>query len=195
MSRIGKKPVVIPSGVKAELKDGVLTITGPKGNLSLEAHPKVSLQLSDSEILVSVTKQEDKREKALWGLTRALIQNLVDGVTKGFTKDLDVIGVGYKVEVKGQKMILNLGFSHPIEYDIPAGIEVKVEKQPTKATIQQYQTTIFISGNDKHAVGQFAANIRTLKKPEPYKGKGIKYSDEILLRKAGKVVKAVGGGK
>jgi large subunit ribosomal protein L6 len=195
MSRVGKKPVVLPQGVKAELKDSTVTVTGPKGALSLTAHPKVSLSVGESEINVSVAKQEDKREKALWGLTRALIQNLVDGVTKGFSKELDVIGVGYKAEVKGQKLVLFLGFSHPVEFDIPAGIEIKVEKQPTKITIQQYQTTLIITGNDKHMVGQIAANIRTLKKPEPYKGKGIKYSDETILRKAGKVVKAVGGGK
>lgn len=192
MSRVGKKPVVLPSGVSAKLADAVLSVTGPKGTLSIPVHPKVTMAIAENEITVDVARKEDKREKALWGLFRALTQNLVDGVTTGYTKELDVVGVGFKAEVKGQVLVLNLGFSHPIDFQIPAGIEVKVEKQPTKATIQQYQTTITLTGIDKQLVGQAAANIRELKKPEPYKGKGIKYSDETILRKAGKVVKAVG---
>lgn len=192
MSRVGKKPVVLEKGVSAKLDTGVLTVTGPKGNLSITLHPKVSVAVTESEVVVDVARKEDKREKALWGLTRSLIQNMADGVTKGFSKDLDIVGVGFKAEVKGQTLVLNLGFSHPINFEIPQGIEVKVEKNPAKATIPQYQTSVNIAGIDKHMVGQVAANIRELKKPEPYKGKGIKYSDETILRKAGKVVKAVG---
>jgi len=195
MSRVGKKPVIIPQGVKAEYKDQSLTITGPKGTLVLPVHPKVSLTLTDTEINIDVAKKEDKKEKSLWGLSRALVQNLVEGVTKGFSKELDIIGVGYKAELRGQTLVLSLGFSHPVNFEIPQGIEAKVEKQPAKSTIQQYQATVTLTGFDKQLVGQVAANIRDLKKPEPYKGKGIKYSDEVILRKAGKVVKAVGGGK
>lgn len=192
MSRVGKKPVILPSGVSAKVDGGVLSITGPKGTLTLSIHDKVKIELADNQIIADVARKEDKREKALWGLYRSLIQNIVDGVTSGFSKELDVVGVGFKAEVKGQALVLNLGFSHPIDFTIPAGIEAKVEKQPTKTGIQQYQTTITISGIDKQLVGQTAANIRELKKPEPYKGKGIKYADENILRKAGKVVKAVG---
>jgi len=158
----------------------------------LEIHPKVKVEVKDNEVLVDVAKKEDKREKALWGLFRSLIQNMVDGLTTGFTKELDVVGVGFKAEVRGKDLVLNLGFSHPIDFPIPDGVEVKAEKQPAKVTIQQYQTTITLTSIDKHLVGQVAANIRELKKPEPYKGKGIRYSDENILRKAGKVVKAVG---
>lgn len=192
MSRIGKKPVILPSGTTAELNGNHLVVKGAKGTLELDIHPKVSVKLENNEITVNVAKQEDKREKALWGLSRALVQNVVDGVTTGYTKQLDVVGVGFKAEVRGTTLVLNLGFSHPIDFEIPAGVEAKVEKDPSKVTILQYQTTITLTGIDKQLVGQVAANIRELKKPEPYKGKGIKYSDEVIVRKAGKVVKAVG---
>lgn len=184
MSRVGKKPVVIPSGVKVEKKDLTLTVTGPKGTLVLELHPKVIVTVSEKEVLVDVAGKENKKEKALWGLFRALIQNLVDGVTKGFEKKLEVVGVGFKVAVQGTKIVMALGFSHPVEVEIPKGLTVTADKN-----------TISISGADKQLVGQFAAEVRELKKPEPYKGKGIKYSDEVVIRKAGKVVKVVGGGK
>jgi large subunit ribosomal protein L6 len=184
MSRVGKKPVVIPSGVKVEKKDMTLSVTGPKGTLTLALHPKVNVVITDKEVNVDIGGKEGKREKALWGLFRALIQNLVDGVTKGFEKKLEVIGVGFKVSATPAKITMALGFSHPVEMDIPKGITVVVDKN-----------TISISGADKQQVGQFASEIRELKKPEPYKGKGIKYSDETIIRKAGKVVKVVGGGK
>ncbi len=192
MSRVGKKPVILPNGITAELKDNTLTIKGGKGSLTMTVHPKVTVEIKDNEVSVDVAKKEDKREKALWGLSRALVQNMVDGLEKGYSKQLDVVGVGFKAEVRGKDLVLNLGFSHPIEFPIPEGIEVKAEKDPAKVTIQQYQTTITLTGIDKQLVGQVAANIRELKKPEPYKGKGIRYSDENILRKAGKVVKAVG---
>ena len=192
MSRIGKKPVVLPNGVTAELTAGTLTIKGPKGSLSQDVHPKVMVSVAENEVLVDVAKKEDKKEKALWGLFRALVQNMVDGVTTGYTKSLDVVGVGFKAESKGKSIGLSLGFSHPIDFPLPDGIEVKMEKDPSKITITQYQTTITLSGIDKQLVGQVAANIRSLKEPEPYKGKGIRYSDETILRKAGKVMKAVG---
>jgi large subunit ribosomal protein L6 len=181
MSRVGKKPVSLPQGVKAELKGQELTVTGPKGGLTLVVHPKVNITISENEIVVDVVKKEDKKERALWGLFRALVQNLVDGVTKGFEKKLEVNGVGFKVALAGTKLTLNLGFSHPIDVEIPQDLNVTVDKN-----------VITISGADKQRVGQFAAEVRELKKPEPYKGKGIKYIDEVILRKAGKVVKAVG---
>lgn len=196
MSRIGKKPVILPAGVTAELSGNVLTVKGPKGTLTQEVHPKVMVTIvaneGANEVIVDVAKHEDKREKALWGLFRSLVQNMVDGVSTGYTKQLDIVGVGFKAEVRGTTLVLNLGFSHPIDFEIAPGVEVKVEKDPAKVTILQYQTTVTLTGIDKQLVGQVAANIRELKKPEPYKGKGIKYSDEVIVRKAGKVVKAVG---
>lgn len=184
MSRVGKKPVVLTSGVTAEIKDGVLKVKGAKGDLSLDVHPKIQLEIKDNELTVSVAKPDNKQERALWGLFRALINNMVVGVTTGFTKVLEVNGVGYKAAVQGTKLVLNLGYSHPIEMEIPKGLEVKVEKN-----------TITVTGADRQQVGQFCAVVRQQRPPEPYKGKGIKYSDETIRRKAGKVVKAVGGGK
>ncbi len=184
MSRIGKKPIIIPLGVKVEKKDLTLTVTGPKGTLNLDLHPKVKIDVTDKEVNVDISNKENKRQKALWGLFRALIANQVDGVTKGFEKKLEVIGVGFKVATSGTKLVMSLGFSHPVEVEIPKGLTVAVDKN-----------IISISGADKQQVGQFTAEVRALKKPEPYKGKGIKYVDEVVRRKAGKVVKVVGGGK
>lgn len=184
MSRIGKKPVVLPSGVTAKKEGLTLTVTGPKGTLKLAIHPKVEVSVTDKEILVDVKNKEAKKEKALWGLFRSLIQNLVDGVVKGFEKKLEVVGVGFKAAMQGTKIVMALGFSHPVEVEVPAGLTVTADKN-----------VISISGADKQQVGQFAAEVRELKRPEPYKGKGIKYIDEVVVRKAGKVVKVVGGGK
>jgi large subunit ribosomal protein L6 len=181
MSRVGKKPVVLPAGVTAELKGAELTVKGPQGSLALSVHPKVQVTITGNEITASVSKPEVKEQRALWGLTRALVQNLVTGVTTGFEKKLEVNGVGFKVAVSGQTLTMQLGFSHPVEVAIPQELQVTVEKN-----------VIIVKGADKQLVGQFAANVRALKKPEPYKGKGIKYADETILRKAGKVVKAVG---
>lgn len=180
MSRVGKKPVVLPSGVTATRTGDMLTIVGSKGTLTVPIHPRVTVTINDSEVVATIAG-ENKKDKALWGLTRALIQNAVDGVVKGFEKKLEVNGVGFKVATVGTKISMSLGFSHPVEVEIPKELQVSIEKN-----------LITISGIDKQMVGQFAANIRSLKPPEPYKGKGIKYVDEIILRKAGKVVKAVG---
>ncbi len=147
-------------------------------------HPKVLATVTATEITIDVAGKDNKRERALWGLFRSLTQNLVEGVTKGFEKKLEVNGVGFKVATQPGKLVMSLGFSHPVEVLIPKDITVAVEKN-----------VITISGVDKQRVGQFAAEVRELKKPEPYKGKGIKYIDEVVLRKAGKVVKVVGGGK
>ena len=184
MSRIGKKPVILPSGVKAELNGSSLSVSGPKGVLQIEIHPKVKVNVAEKEITVDIADKENKKEKSLWGLTRALINNLVEGVTKGFEKKLEDNGVGFKVQVSGQKIIMSLGFSHPVEVEIPNDLSVTVDKN-----------LITIQGSDKQKVGKFAAEVRELKKPEPYKGKGIRYIDEVVRRKAGKVVKVVGGGK
>jgi large subunit ribosomal protein L6 len=192
MSRVGKKPVVIPSGVKVEKKSagggsafgGELTVTGPKGVLKLALHPHVKIESTDKELTVNVPDQENKKDRALWGLFRALVQNMMDGVTKGFEKKLEVNGVGFKVATVPGKLTMSLGFSHPVEVVVPKDLTVSVEKN-----------VITVAGADKQRVGQFAAEIRELKKPEPYKGKGIKYIDEVIQRKAGKVVKVVGGGK
>jgi large subunit ribosomal protein L6 len=184
MSRIGKKPIAIPAGVTVDIQENMVKVKGPKGELVLPVHPKVHLEVKDSQIIVSVKREDNKQERALWGLFRALVANTVTGVTIGFTRILEINGVGYKAAVAGKKLTLNLGYSHPIEMEAPAGIEIKVDKN-----------VLTITGNDKQAVGQFAAVIRGQRPPEPYKGKGIKYSDEVIRRKAGKVVKAVGGGK
>lgn len=184
MSRIGKKPITLPQGVTAEIKDSALIIKGPKGELSLQVHPKVAIANKDGVLEVTVKRPDNKLERSLWGLFRSLANNMVVGVTEGFSKTLEINGVGYKAALTGKKLVLNLGFSHPIEMEVPSSLELKVEKN-----------TIIITGADKQSVGQFAAIIRQHRKPEPYKGKGIKYSDEIIRRKAGKVVKAVGGGK
>ncbi|MEO8065351.1 MAG: 50S ribosomal protein L6 [Candidatus Doudnabacteria bacterium] len=191
MSRIGKKPIPVPAGVTVDIsaeggsasggKDSILQVKGPKGELSLALHPKVKVEQKDSEVLVSVGDSENKQQRALWGLFRALINNMIVGVTTGFTKILEINGVGYKAAISGKKLVLNLGYSHPIEMEVPQGLEAKVEKN-----------TITITGSDRQAVGQFAAVVRSHRQPEPYKGKGIKYSDEVIRRKAGKVVKAVG---
>jgi len=192
MSRIGKKPVILSQGVSAKLDGATLTVTGPKGTLTLPVHPKILITVNGQEILVDVAKKDNKQEKALWGLFRSLVNNLVVGVSEGYMKELDVIGVGFKAELRGTTLVLSLGFSHPIDFPLPEGITAVVEKKPERITILQYQNTITLTGIDKQLVGQTAAQIRELKKPEPYKGKGVKYADEIIQRKAGKVVKAVG---
>ncbi|MBI2607778.1 MAG: 50S ribosomal protein L6 [Candidatus Doudnabacteria bacterium] len=183
MSRVGKKAVSIPNGVTVDLKGNRLKIKGPKGELSLDVHPKVKLNQEAGEIVLNVQRSNNKLERSLWGLSRSLVNNMVLGVTEGFSKSLEVNGVGYKAQVSGKKLVLNLGYSHTIEMEVPAGLEVKVEKN-----------IIVVTGADKQAVGEFAAVIRQKRAPEPYKGKGIKYIDEVIRRKAGKVVKAVGGG-
>ncbi len=184
MSRVGKKPVAIPAGVTVDIQESIVKVKGPKGELTLDVHPKVKVEKTEEGVVVKVGNETNKQERALWGLFRALINNMVVGVTTGFTKVLEVNGVGYKAAVTGSKLVLNLGYSHPVEMEIPKGLEVKIEKN-----------VITITGIDRQAVGQFAAVTREQRPPEPYKGKGIKYSDETIRRKAGKVVKAVGGGK
>ena len=178
MSRIGKLPVVIPQGVTVEIKDGnTVSVKGPKGTLERTFAPAMGIELKENEIIV--TRPDDRKEnKSLHGLTRALINNMVVGVHTGFTKVLEVNGVGYKAQKQGNKLVLSLGYSHPVEMVDPEGLESAVDGNK-----------ITVSGISKEKVGQYAAEIRGKRPPEPYKGKGIKYSDEIIRRKVGKTGK------
>ncbi len=179
MSRIGRKPLAIPSGVQVTVADGVVKVKGPKGELKQALLPSVNVNVDGSTLLVTVNKPDDIKERAYWGLFRMLIENMVEGVTKGFEKKLEAIGVGYKVAVAGKNLKLDVGYSHVVDFPIPEGVNVTVEKN-----------FITVSGMDKQIVGETAARIRSVRKPEPYLGKGIKYSDEIIVRKAGKTAKS-----
>jgi large subunit ribosomal protein L6 len=175
VSRIGKKPVLIPKGITAALSDNYLKVKGPKGELESRFHRSMKIEVKESEIHIA-RPNDLKENKALHGLTRALIQNMVVGVTKGYEKSLEIVGVGYKAEMKGKNLLLNIGYSHPIYFIPPDGIILQTPA-PTQITI---------SGIDRQLVGMVASKIRSVRKPEPYKGKGIKYSDEQIQRKAGK---------
>ena len=175
MSRIGKKPVAIPGGVTAQIENGALTVKGPKGTLTMGTDELVSYQLGDSSILVAPAN-DSQASRAHWGMQRTLVSNLVEGVTQGFSKVLTITGVGYRAQAQGRKLKLQLGYSHDVDLDVPEGVDVKTPDQ----------VTIEVSGIDKQAVGQFAAEIRRWRKPEPYKGKGIKYRGEYIFRKEGK---------
>ena len=175
MSRIGKKPVVIPSGVTAKLDGQTIAVKGAKGELKFTAPDEVSVSIEAGAVHVAPHGQ-DKRARAMWGMTRAQIANLVGGVTKGFEKKLEISGVGYKAAVAGKNLQLSLGYSHDIMYPIPAGVTITASK-PTEITV---------AGIDKKQVGQIAAEIRSFRGPEPYKGKGVKYAGEFIFRKQGK---------
>jgi large subunit ribosomal protein L6 len=175
MSRIGKKPVALPKNVTATLDGNRITVKGPKGELARTLHPAMQIAVQDGNVVV--TRPSDENEhKALHGLTRTLVANMVEGVTTGFSKQLEIVGVGYKAEARPYGLQLALGFSHPVEYRAPKGIKLTAP-QPT---------TVVIEGADKEVVGQVAAELRSLRPPEPYKGKGIKYAGEQIRRKAGK---------
>ncbi|NDV17936.1 50S ribosomal protein L6 [Pseudodesulfovibrio sp. JC047] len=174
MSRIGKNPIDIPAGVEVSVGASEIQVKGPKGTLQTPVHPTVEYKIEDGKVYVSRT-DDSRQARGQHGLRRTLLANCIDGVTKGFSKALEVIGVGYKVSVQGKKIVLNVGFSHPVEFDLPAGLEAKAEG--SKLTIE---------GLDKQLVGEVAAQIRRVRPPEPYKGKGIKYTDEYIRRKAGK---------
>jgi large subunit ribosomal protein L6 len=181
MSRIGRMPIPLPSGVEVTQEGPSLRIKGPLGVLERRIHPDMKLEREDGELRV-VRPTDEPRHRALHGLTRTLVNNMVTGVATGFTKNLEISGVGYRAQLQGTKLVLALGYSHPVEVDPPAGIEFRVET-PTR---------LAVFGADKELVGQMAAYIRSQRKPEPYKGKGIKYAGEQILRKAGKAGK-VGG--
>ncbi|SDC03618.1 LSU ribosomal protein L6P [Sphingomonas sp. YR710] len=175
MSRIGKKPVAIPAGVTAAIDGRVLSVKGPKGTLTLGLEEEVTYAVEDGQIQV-LPANETKRARSFWGMQRTLVQNLVTGVTEGFTKTLNITGVGYRANSQGKNLKLQLGYSHDVDFVIPEGIEIKTPDQ----------TTVHITGIDKQKVGQVAAEIRRWRKPEPYKGKGIKYAGEFIFRKEGK---------
>lgn len=175
MSRIGKRPVAIPSGVTPQIENGMLTVKGPKGTLAMGTDDLVSYKLEDGSISVQPAN-DSQASRAHWGMQRTLVSNLVEGVTQGFSKTLNITGVGYRAQAQGRKLKLQLGYSHDVDLAVPEGLEVKTPDQ----------TTIEVSGINKQAVGQFAAEIRRWRKPEPYKGKGIKYRGEYVFRKEGK---------
>lgn len=174
MSRIGKKPIPVPKGVQVTLKDGLVEVKGPKGQLAQTLPPGVSVVLEDGQIVASVGEGRDQRK--FHGLGRTLVANAVHGVSEGFKRELDIVGVGYRAEVKGRDVHFALGYSHPVVFPLPQGIDVAIEKQ----------THVTVSGIDKQLVGQVAANMRSLRKPDPYKQKGVRYTGEVLKKKAGK---------
>lgn len=175
MSRIGNRPISVPSGVELKVADGGIEVKGPKGQLRTELPREIEIEVADDQIRFS--RPDDKtKTRALHGLARALVSNMVTGVTTGFTRELEIQGVGYRAEARGQTLNLLLGLSHPVDMPVPEGLSVKVENN----------TKILIEGIDKEQVGQFAADVRRLRPPEPYKGKGIRYSDEYVRRKVGK---------
>jgi len=178
MSRIGKMPIAIPSGVKISLDGSEVKVQGPKGTLTQIMPARIPVVIEAEQVVVN-RPTDDKSDRALHGLVRSLINNMVVGVTDGFTKGLEINGVGYRAEVSGKTLTMALGYSHPVVYELPAGIEVEVEKQ----------TRLTVKGIDKQLVGSAAAKIRSFRKPEPYKGKGVKYADEHIVRKAGKTGK------
>jgi large subunit ribosomal protein L6 len=175
MSRIGKKPVTVPGGVTATVEGKTLSVKGPKGTLALAMRDEIEYMLDDGLITVKPANAT-KAARAFWGMQRTLVQNLVTGVTEGFTKTLEITGVGYRANATGRKLKLQLGYSHDVDMDVPEGVDV----------VTPDQTTVHISGADRQKVGQFAAEIRRWRKPEPYKGKGIKYRGEYIFRKEGK---------
>jgi large subunit ribosomal protein L6 len=175
MSRIGKKPVTLPKGVAVEIQGHTVAVKGPKGELRRTLHTEMQVALADGQVTVS-RPSDEKRHKALHGLSRTLVQNMVDGVFKGFSKTLEIQGVGYKAEAKPYGVNLIVGYSHPVKYEAPKGIKISVENN----------TVVKIEGADKEAVGQVAAELRSVRPPEPYKGKGIRYQGEQVRRKAGK---------
>ena len=175
MSRIGKKPVPVPAGVTPSIDKGIISVKGPKGTLTMPMRDEISYTIEDGGISVQPAN-DTKRARAFWGMQRTMVQNLVTGVTDGFTKKLLITGVGYRAAAQGRNLKLQLGYSHDVNIDVPEGIEVKTPDA----------TTVEISGSDKQKVGQLAAEIRQWRKPEPYKGKGVRYAGEVVRRKAGK---------
>ena len=182
MSRVGKNPVAIPAGVKVDVSGNKVSVSGTKGSLEIHFRPEITVKVEGSEVQVE-RKNESKLAKALHGTTRALIGNMIEGVTKGYQKNLDIVGVGWQGKMQDRKLVMQLGFCHTVDFEVPAGLNVNM---PMNQRIE-------ITGIDKQAVGQFAAEIRASRKPEPYKGKGVRYEGERIVRKAGKSF--VGGGK
>jgi large subunit ribosomal protein L6 len=175
MSRVGRQPIVVPKGVKVEVRDGVLAVEGPKGKVRQPLVPDTEVSVADGQVQVQGSTASGPL-RARFGLARALYANAVRGAAEGFSKSLEIVGVGYKAELKGNQVHFALGYSHPVVFDVPAGIKVEIDKN----------TRLTVSGADRQLVGEVAAKIRHLRKPDPYKGKGVKYADEVLRRKVGK---------
>ncbi len=183
MSRVGKKSVLVPKGVEVIVKGQEVKVKGPKGELQLQIHPLVRVAMENTEgeqnLSVTILDDNDGKQHALWGTTRSLLSNMINGVITGFSKKLEVNGVGYRVNVQGNTVVLNVGYSHDVRFEMPAGIQASVEGN-----------VLTLTGHDKQLVGEVTAHIRKVRKPEPYKGKGIKYIDEVVRRKAGKATKS-----
>lgn len=186
MSRVGKKPITVPSGVNVTINNNELEVKGPKGTLKTPVPSGVQFKIEDGAL---VAERANDDLAALHGLARALANNAVVGVTEGFSKDMDLVGVGYKAEVQGKKIVFALGYSHPVEYVLPEGIDAKTERKPSKTNINQYQLTLTLSGIDKQLLGQVAAELNRLRKPDAYKGKGVRYADKLYRLKPGKTGK------
>lgn len=186
MSRVGKKPIAIPSGVTVTILDSEIEVKGPKGTLLSPIPKNISFKVDEGQLIAERLSDNDS---AFHGLGRALVNNAIVGVTDGFTRDMDLVGVGYKAEVQGRKIVFALGYSHPVEFALPDGIEAKSERVPTKTTVNQYQLTLTITGIDKQKLGQVCAELNRLRKPDAYKGKGIRYADRIYKLKPGKTGK------
>jgi len=192
MSRIGKQPVKIPAGVTVTIEGQTVRVEGPVGKLTFTARPEISLQLSEDKSSVIVKRKDDDRlSRCFHGLTRSLVANMVEGCRNGFTKSLEVYGVGYSVQLQGEKLSLNVGKSHPIVFDIPAGL--KVEVAVAQARGESEPARFSVKGADKQAVGEFAAQVRRTRPPEPYKGKGVRYAGEYVRRKVGKALAGAAG--
>lgn len=186
MSRVGKKLITIPAGVTVTISGGELEVKGPKGVLKTPVPEGISFKQEDNSLFAERT---DDDKAALHGLARALANNAIVGVTEGFKKDMDLVGVGYKADVQGKKIVFALGYSHPVEYPLPDGIDAKTERVAAKTTVNQYQLTISLSGIDKQKLGQVAAELNRLRKPDAYKGKGLRYADKFYKLKPGKTGK------
>jgi len=186
MSRVGKKPITIPSGVTVNISDTQLEVKGPKGTLSTPVPSGIKFTQEEGTL---TAERKDDSFAAFHGLARALANNAVVGVTEGFKREMDLVGVGYKADVQGSKILLSLGYSHPVEYPLPAGIDAKTERVNTKTSINQYQLTITLTGIDKQKLGQVAAELNRLRKPDAYKGKGVRYADRVYKLKPGKTGK------
>jgi large subunit ribosomal protein L6 len=186
MSRVGKKPIKLPKGVNVTINNSELEVKGPKGTLKSPIPEGVEFRMEEGALFAERANDD---LAALHGLARALANNAIVGVTEGFTKQMDVVGVGYKADVQGKKIVFALGYSHPVEYALPEGIEAKAERVPAKTTINQYQLTLTLSGIDKQKLGQVAAELNRLRKPDAYKGKGVRYADKLYRLKPGKTGK------
>ena len=184
MSRIGKKPIEIPAGVNVELNGDVINVSGKLGKLQMNRHPAITVKIESSQVLVDNEKPQDRQAKQMHGTTRALIANMITGVSKGFERKLEIYGTGYNVKEQGNKLIIQVGYSHPAELVIPEGVKVKIDVAATRGN--DVPAKFSITAIDKAVIGKFASEIRKIQPPEPYKGKGIRYADEQIIRKEGK---------